>query len=272
MTRELTGRRIAITGGARGIGAATAARLVRAGAQVVIGDRDLAVAEETADRVGARALRLDVTSPDSWIAFVSEVGTLDVLINNAGIMPLGPLVEEPDAVTRAILDVNVLGVILGTKAVAPGMIERGHGHLVTIASAVGRLATAHGATYSASKFAVVGFSEAMREELRPHGVDVSVVLPTVVRTELAAGVAQARFVKQVEPEDVAAVIEEVLRDPRPEVWVPRWTQGLQRGVGLLPRRAQSALSRAFKADSVLAGADPVARAAYERRARGLAEE
>ncbi|HQR25854.1 MAG TPA: SDR family oxidoreductase [Nocardioides sp.] len=264
---ELRGMRVAVTGGARGIGRATAARLAQAGAHVVIGDRDLELATQVGAELGVVALPLDVTSAGSWESFAGEAGAVDVLVNNAGIMPLGPLVEEPDEVTRRIFEVNVYGVILGTKAFAPGMVERRRGQLVNIASAVGRLATAHGATYSASKFAVVGFSEAMREELRPYGVDVSLVLPTVVRTELAAGVPQARFVRQVEPEDVAEVIEATIRSPRPEMWVPRWTQGLQRGVSVLPRPVQATLARAFRSDSVLTGADPAARAAYEERAR-----
>ena len=95
------------------------------------------------------------------------------------------MLKEPEAVARAIIDVNVHGIINGTKAVAPGMVDRGHGHIVNVASAVGRIAVADGATYSASKFAAVGFSEATRAELKPLGIDVSVVLPTVVQTELA---------------------------------------------------------------------------------------
>jgi short-subunit dehydrogenase len=132
---------------------------------------------------------------------------------------------------------------------------------------VGRVAVADGATYSATKFAVVGFSEATRAELAPHGVDVSVVLPTVVQTELAAGVPAARGIGQVSADDVAKVIEATVRRPRAELWVPRWTQGLTRVTSLLPRRAQAAVAHAFGADSILADADPVARAAYEERIR-----
>jgi short-subunit dehydrogenase len=265
--RDLSGLTIAVTGGARGIGEATAARLHRAGARVVIGDRDADLNARVAERLGVEAHPLDVTDADSWREFVAAAGPLDVLVNNAGIMPIGSILKEPDEVTRTILDVNVHGVILGTKAVVPGMVERGGGHVVNVASAVGRVATADGATYSASKFAVVGFSEATRAELAPQGIDVSLVMPTVVSTELAAGVSQARFVKPVTADDVAEVIEATIRRPRAETWVPRWTQPMTKATSLLPRRVQDGMARVFHADSILTDADQAARAAYEARAR-----
>jgi short-subunit dehydrogenase len=264
---DLSGLTIAITGGGRGIGLATAARLSRAGARVVIGERDPDAAEKAVADLGVESRPLNVAHPASWRSFAASAGPLDVLINNAGIMPVGPVVEESDEVTRAILSVNLLGVITGTKTVGPAMIERGRGHIINVASGLGRVAVPGGATYAASKFGVVGFTEATRAELAPHGVDVSMVLPTVVQTELAAGVSQARFVKPVSADDVAAAIEAVIRSPRPETWVPRWTQGMVRGTQLLPRRVQEAISRVFHADAILTSADVAARADYERRVR-----
>ena len=270
--KNLDGRLVVITGGARGIGRATAERLTRAGCRVVIGDLDAALARSVAGAIGSGTLsaELDVTSAESWRAFltaVDEAGPIDVLVNNAGVMPIGPLLKESDDVTRTIVDVNLHGVINGVKAVVPGMTERGTGHVVNVASAVGRVAVADGATYSASKFAVVGFTEALRGELRPHGVDVSVVLPTVVQTELSAGVPAARGVKPVTADDVARVIEQVLRRPRAEVWVPRWSQAVVKATSVLPRAAQDAVARAMGADRVFSAADTAARAAYEERAR-----
>ncbi|EFQ84470.1 oxidoreductase, short chain dehydrogenase/reductase family protein [Aeromicrobium marinum DSM 15272] len=269
---SIHGLGVIVTGGARGIGRATAERLSAGGARVAIGDLDAELAASVAAEIGRGVVsaHLDVTDAESWRTFLaatSAAGPFDVLVNNAGIMPLGSLLKEPDDVTRTIVDVNLHGVIHGTKAVAPGMIDRGRGHVVNVASAVGRVAMADGATYSASKFAVVGFSEAMRAELAPQGVDVSVVLPTVVQTELSAGVPAARGVKPVTADDVAKVIEEVILKPKAEVWVPRWSQAIVKTTNLLPRRAQEAISRAMKADSVLSSADPAARAAYEERAR-----
>jgi len=276
MSRDISALTVVVTGGARGIGRATADRFARAGARVAIGDLDgdLAhtVADELAQAQGCVAVggALDVADPESWTAFLAALGPVDVLVNNAGVMPLGPILDEPVAVQRAMVDVNVHGVINGTKAVGPAMVERGRGHIVNVASAVGRAGAAGGATYSASKFAVVGFSEATRLEFRPHGVAVTVVLPTIVQTELSAGVPSARGVKRVTPEQVAAVIVDAVRKPRPELWVPTWTRGLTRTTGMLPLRVREAIARAMGADRVLLDADPTARKAYEDRARRAA--
>lgn len=279
-TLDLAGRTVIVTGGARGIGLATVEHLARLGARVAVGDRDAELAStaagEVADRTGAVVLaaRLDVTDPSSWdefLAAVAPLGPVEALVNNAGIMPLGPVLKEPAEVARAIVDVNLHGVINGTKAVAPGMVERGHGHIVNVASAVGRVAVPYGATYSASKFAVVGFTEATRGELAPAGIEVSMVLPTVVRTDLAAGVPAARGVSPVSAEDVAEVIVETLQRPRPESWVPRWSKGVSRAADLMPLRAKDALAHLMKADSVLAEADQTARAAYEQRVRNAGD-
>lgn len=271
MSRQISGMSIIVTGGARGIGRATVERFARLGASVAVGDLDPDLAAEVTSAFGDRvvAAKLDVTDPASWQSFLEEVGHLgpwDVLVNNAGIMPLGSVLKEPDALTRAIFDVNVHGPINGIKAVTPGMVERGRGHIVNVASAVGRLAVPDGATYSASKFAVVGFSEAIRQEFAPHGIDVSLILPTVVQTELAAGVPAAKGMNPVTADDVAAAIEKVVRKPRAEMWVPNWVQGPTKFTQALPRKVQDALAKTNDAAQVLAQADPVARAAYEERA------
>lgn len=274
--QDISGLTIVVTGGARGIGLATVERLAGAGASVAIGDLDAALAAtaaaDVARRTGSRVVSaaLDVGDPESWTAFlgaVAEIGPVDVLVNNAGIMPLGSVLKESASVAAAIVDVNLHGVINGTKAVGPGMADRGRGHIVNVASAVGRVAVPNGATYSASKFAVVGFSEATRAELAPQGIDVSLVLPTVVLTELAAGVPAARGVKPVTADDVAEVIEATIRKPKPETWVPRWSKSIAKSADLMPRRVKEAITHLMKADSVLADADESKRAAYEARIR-----
>ena len=138
---------------------------------------------------------------------------------------------------------------------------------MNVASAVGRIAVAEGATYSASKFAAVGFSEATRAELKPHGIDVSVVLPTIVQTELAAGVPTARGVKAVTAQDVAEVIATAISTAHPELWVPRWTQGMSKATGVLPRWLQERIAAAFRADRVISDRDEAQRTAYEARVR-----
>ena len=263
---------VAITGAARGIGRATAAALAREGATVVIGDRDLEVARRTAEEIGPRAAAfgLDVAERASFEAFVAAVeeqlGPIDVLVNNAGIMPLGPFVDEDDATTRRLVDINVHGVLHGMKVVLPRFIARGEGHLVNIASAAGKGPYPGGATYCGTKHFVVGVSEAVRGELRGTGVDLSVVLPVVVDTELASGVGSPRGVPRIKAKDVAEAIVGVLRRPRFDVYVPRSIGPLTAFGAVLPRRVRELALRAIGADRVLWQVDASARRGYEARA------
>lgn len=269
--RSLSGKVVAITGGARGIGKATATALVRKGCRVAIGDLDLALAEQTASGLGGGtiALALDVTDRGSFAAFLDaaerELGPVDVLINNAGIMPVTPLVEEADDSVRRQLDINVYGVIVGTQLAIERLRPRAGGHIVNIASQAGKGGVPGIATYSATKHAVVGLSEAVRQELRGSGVEISCVMPTVVNTELTAGVGQ-RFVKPVEAEDVAGEIVDALEIPRFDVWVPRANGAMFKVVGLLPRGLREAIGRLMKIDKLMTEVDHGARHAYEERA------
>lgn len=259
-----------VTGGAQGIGAATAAELARRGLAVAIGDVDVERAQDTAGRLGARAGRLDVTDPASWDAFLEDVeaglGPVDVLVNNAGIMPVGLFTEEPDAVTDLQLAVNVRGVLLGCRAVLPGMLERGRGHLVDVASQAGKIGVAGGVTYCATKWAVVGLSHALDDELRDTPVTVSCVLPGMVHTELSTGVRPTRWTPRVEPQDVAAAIADTLQRPRREVWVPR-ARATMTATRMLPARPRARLSRLLGIGDALLDAE-TARRDYEARARG----
>jgi short-subunit dehydrogenase len=270
---RLTGTVVAVTGGARGIGAATATALARDGARVALGDLDLDVAAATAERIGGDtlAVRLDVTDPKSFASFLDEVeerlGAVDVVVNNAGIMPLGTLLEEDDAVTARILDVNVLALITASREAARRMVARGSGQLVNVASTAGKAGVPGGATYCASKSAVLGFSEAIRQELAPHGVAVTVVLPGIVRTELAAGLADLPGFRSVTPETVGDAIAEAVASRRPEVYVPRSAKALLRSTDLLPHRARMWMARRMRVDSVFMDARRhPERTAYEARA------
>jgi NADP-dependent 3-hydroxy acid dehydrogenase YdfG len=270
--RLIAGKVVAITGGARGIGEATARALVARGAKVAIGDLDLELAQKAAAALGGDtvALELDVTRRESFENFISQVeehlGPLDVLVNNAGIMPLGAFVDEDDATARRLVDINLHGVIFGTKLAIPGMVRRGSGHIVNLASQAGKGGFPGGATYCATKHAVVGLSEAVRAELRDTGVEISVVMPAVVNTELGSGLVEARGVKVSEPSDVADAIVDALEAPRFDVWIPRTTVAIYKLMTLLPRAGREAVARALKADQVLANADSNVRAAYEERA------
>ncbi len=271
-SRSLEGQVVAITGAGRGIGRATASACVRAGMKVAIGDLDRAAAEQTAADLGGGtiALFVDVVERDSVRAFLDEaesrLGALDVLVNNAGIMPLGPFDAESDATARRLVDINVHGILHGMKEALPRMRSRGRGHVVNIASTAGKVGFAGGATYSGTKHFVVGVSEAVRAELRGTPIQVTCVMPGVVNTELSVGTPQARFVPHIDPPLVADAIVAALRSPRFEVFVPRRIGPLQKLGAAAPTVVRDGFARLLALDRVLGGADAQARRAYEARA------
>jgi NADP-dependent 3-hydroxy acid dehydrogenase YdfG len=218
---ELDGAVVAVTGGARGIGKATADLFASRGATVCVGDLDLA---DTPN-----AFVVDVTSRDSFGAFVEAAigrhGRIDILVNNAGVMPVGDFLSEDDAISKTTLDVNVWGLIHGMRAVMPHMLDRGRGHVVNVASMAGKLVVPGLAVYNASKFAAVGLSGAVREEYRSSGVSVSTVLPSAVRTRLASGVPLGHGMPTVEAEDVARAVVGSVRRRCAEITVPRYLSG-----------------------------------------------
>jgi NAD(P)-dependent dehydrogenase (short-subunit alcohol dehydrogenase family) len=269
--QSLSGKVVAISGGARGIGKATATALVRKGCRVAIGDLDLELAEKTAGELGGGtvALPLDVTDRASFSAFLDsaerELGPLDVVVNNAGIMPVTPFAEESDASLKRQLDINVYGVIVGMQLAIKRFQPRGHGHIVNLASQAGKGGFPGIATYSGTKHAVVGISEAARAELRGSGVEIACVMPTVVNTELTAGVGQ-RLIRPVEASDVANEIVDALEVPRFDVWVPRENGVFFKLVANLPRNWREGLGRLMKVDKLMTEVDHGARHAYEERA------
>ncbi|MEX2253778.1 MAG: SDR family oxidoreductase [Thermoleophilaceae bacterium] len=270
--RVIGGQVAAITGGARGIGQATAQALVQEGMRVAIGDLDLERARATAEQLGGGtvAFELDVTDRASFERFVDEaegaLGPLDVLVNNAGIMPIGCFTEEDDLTAARMVDINCHGVVYGMKIVLPRFEARGRGHLVNIASTAGKGGFPGGATYCGTKHFVVGVSEAVRAELSETEIEVSCVMPGVVNTELADGLVEGRGVKKVEPGDVAAEIVSALKQPRFDVFVPRSIGPITKVLNVLPRAGREAVARFLKADQILLEADPDARREYERRA------
>ena len=270
--RELRGLAVAVTGAARGIGHATARALHRAGMKVAIGDLDASLAEEAAAELGGDAvgLALDVTDPASFEAFLDAaeeaLGPLDVLVNNAGILHLGPFVEEEDDATRRQVDVNLFGVINGTRLILPRFRARGGGHLVNVASSAGKVTPPGIATYTATKHAVVGLTEAVRAEHEGAGIDFSIVMPGVVKTEMIAGYASSPMVKEITPEDVADEIVDALRTGRIDVWVPRSLGRINRVMAAAPRGVREWIARRLGIDRITWDADRTARDAYESRA------
>ena len=274
--RSLHGRVVAITGGGRGIGRAIAQSLTAEGCRVAIGDLDVASAEETAAALGGDAigLRLDVTDHAGFSAFLDEVeqrlGPLDVLINNAGIMPVGPLEDEDDATAVRLLEINLHAVIHGTKQAIRRMRPRGTGHIVNVASSAGKTGFPNLATYCATKHGVVGLSEAVRHELRGTGVEVSVVMPGIVKTELSTGLVDTPAFKSSTVEDVATEVVDALKFPRFDVYVPKSIGPTWALFNLVPRRGREAIARGLKIDRATRDADSLARAAYEARAAASA--
>jgi len=270
--RAVSGKVVAVTGAARGIGRATAAALAAQGARVAIGDLDLELARSAAAELGdgCVALELDVTDPASFTAFLDaverELGPIDVLVNNAGILHLGPFLEEADDATARQIDVNVGGVINGMKTALPRLRERPEGHLVNVASSAGKVSPAGIATYAATKHAVVGLTEAVRSEHRDSSVEFSIVMPGVVRTEMIQGYLETRGVTSIGPEEVAEAIVAAVRSPRLDVYVPRTLRPLLALMEVLPRRGSDLLVRLLRVDQVTWEADRSARAGYEARA------
>jgi short-subunit dehydrogenase len=262
---------VAITGGARGIGLATATVLQDLGAIVAIGDIDRSAVREAGSRLGLKvSRRLDVTDRRSFTDFLDhvedQVGPIDVLVNNAGVIAVGSAVDEADAVTQRVLDVNIYGVILGTKLAAQRMLPRGHGHIVNIGS-LGSVLPAEGvATYCATKHAVLGYTDAVRLENRGSGVHFSAILPALTNTEMIAGVGHAKGIKNAEPDDVARAVAGVIAKPKARVFFPRSIGRAATIQRFLPQRVTEAAGRATGKSSVFTtDVDVDKRAAYARR-------
>jgi NAD(P)-dependent dehydrogenase (short-subunit alcohol dehydrogenase family) len=219
-----------VTGGARGIGLSTGIALARRGARVVLADIDGPVAVQAAAALhgtGHLGLPLDVRDEDSCrigvAATIEQFGKVDILVNSAGVAILGEFVSLTAAEQDLQIEVNLHGVVRMSRLVLPGMLTRGSGSIVNLASASGLIPAPHAAVYSATKHAVVGLTEALRWELRRRGVRVSAVLPTVVTTEMAEGL-RTPGLPVVSVERVAAAVVRVLRRRRPRAvtLVPRW--------------------------------------------------
>ena len=271
MTTTNARRVVAITGGARGIGYHTAEELIRRGHRVAIGDIDERQLKVAAEELGLDvAVRLDVTDPASIESFLDvteeALGSVDVLINNAGVMPTGHVHEEADEVTRRQVEINVLGVIFGTKIALQRMLPRRHGHIINTASLAGELPVPGLATYCGTKFAVIGFTEAARQEYRRSGITLSTVRPTFTNTELVSGTSGAKGMRNAEPQEIARATADLIERPRPFVRVTRVAGTMVAAMKFVPERTATQLGTMLGTDTVfLDRVDTAARQAYVER-------
>lgn len=193
MTDNITGKTVVITGASSGMGAAAARHLAEKGANVVLGarrtDRIEALMAEIAEAGGkAIAVATDVTKREDLLrlvgAAVETYGRIDVLINNAGVMPLSPLERVKVDEWDQMIDVNLKGVLYGVAAALPHMIAQKSGHIINVSSVAGHKLFGGSAVYSATKFAVRALSEGLRQEMAPHNIRATIISPGAVKTEL----------------------------------------------------------------------------------------
>lgn len=269
-SRALAGRVVLITGGARGIGAATARRFTAAGATVAIAD---VTVDENTDRPAATAVvryRLDVTDPaqfgDVVDAVERDLGPLDILVNNAGIMPVAPFATETVESIERQLSINIAGVIYGCQHALRKMLPRHRGHIINMASAAGKIGYPGVATYSATKFAVVGLTDTLALEYADTGVEFTCVMPGLVNTELSAGITEHWMLKNCDPDRVAQAIVDAVHTKQLHVHVPRRLGPINILHSLLPRRAGERVMRLLGADhQILDAAGAPGRRAYDAR-------
>jgi NADP-dependent 3-hydroxy acid dehydrogenase YdfG len=238
MSKELDGTVALVTGASSGIGAATAERLAREGASVALVARRKDRLEEVARRIQtqggtAHAIAADITSragaADAVAQAVDAFGRLDTLVNNAGVMLVGPFAGAPEGEWEQMVQINVLGLLYMSRAALPHLVKaaadgpRHTADLVNISSSAGRVARGGTAVYNLTKFGVNGFTEALRQELQPQHVRVSVIEPGTVDTELAShtreelrsGIqAQTASIETLQPEDIADAVAYIVTSKR----------------------------------------------------------
>jgi 2-hydroxycyclohexanecarboxyl-CoA dehydrogenase len=243
---RLEGRKALVTGGASGIGAAISARLAAEGAEVWVGDIDVAGAERIAGEIAGHAIELDVTSRDSAQAAVEAAGVLDILVNNAGTDEFGFFVYTSPEQWRRLIAINVEGVFNCTHAALPGMQEAGYGRIVTISSEAGRVGSKGSAVYSATKGAVVAFMKAIARESARYGVTANSIAPGPIETPLLMGAKEfgeigekvietmksATQMKRLgQPEEVAAAVAFLASEDA--TYVTGETLGVSGGLGMV---------------------------------------
>ncbi|MBK9261990.1 MAG: SDR family NAD(P)-dependent oxidoreductase [Polyangiaceae bacterium] len=233
---------VLVTGAGSGIGRATALAFAREGADAVLSDINEAGLEETSSRVrelGRRAFsrKVDVANAEAMEGFAEEVhrehGAVDVLVNNAGVAVSGGLTETTLDDWKWIMGINVMGVVHGCHYFVPKMVERGRGgHVVNIASLAGLMGTRMLVAYCTTKFAVVGFSEALRDDLHEHGIGVTAICPSFIKTNINNAGRHRGRMAEASTRNMGEKLMD--RAPSPDLVADRIMHAVEKNIGTLP--------------------------------------
>lgn len=226
---KLAGRKVLLTGAARGIGQVTALELATHGCDIIGIDLKVDDMIETAAAIKHMGRKFCSLECDiSRLALAREIvteaerlsGGIDILINNAGVLPSGPFIERDFSVWQRTIDINLIAMMNLTHAILPAFIERRSGHIVNIASIAGKFGSEGVVAYAASKHGVVGFSSGLRAELEGANIGVSWICPSPARTRMAKNVSHTFLTPLIEPEDVARAVRRAIERNAIEVFVP----------------------------------------------------
>ncbi len=222
---DVAGRVALVTGASSGIGRATAIAFARAGATVKLTGRGAAALEDVSRATGGSFAPADLARQDAVGELAAWAGPVDVLVNNAGFGLAGPFASSEPADLEELIRVNLTSAVLLARALLPGMLERGSGHIVNVSSIAGHVGVQGEAVYAATKGALIAFGESLRYELQGSGVGVTTVSPGVIATNFfeREGLPYTRrFPRPIPPERVAEAIVRAIRRNAPQAFVPRW--------------------------------------------------
>ncbi|MGI8430501.1 MAG: SDR family NAD(P)-dependent oxidoreductase [Solirubrobacteraceae bacterium] len=253
---SLVGGNVLLTGATGGIGHAIARAFAARGASLILSGRRTEMLQALAQEVGGRAVACDLACREDIDRLVGEAAGIDVLIANAALPASGTLMELTQAQIDRMLEVNLRGPIALARALAPGMVDRQRGHMIFISSLAGKVASPSSSLYSATKFGLRGFALGIREDLRPHGIGVSTVLPGFIREAgmfADARVELPRGVGTKSPEDVAAAVIHAIERNRAEVEVAPANLRLGAALAGLAPQLVASVSRRMGAERIAAG-------------------